>query len=463
MKLQHSLIVTLLTSTTAATASSLRGGKRQVFEKYQELQQHHEQRKLQTSSTDTDSTVPPGPQTPTEYDPVPVSDVSIDAVPDFWTSTATEFIGGVQTGSGMTYNVNFQNIQVSLINSLLMDTCESLNAADSSSTEYGLIGNPDDPNNIYDQPWVEWILSEPKCMQSCVNNADTFFGELTGLQTNTTLNTVSYGDIADETTIQNVINSFQGRSDGFTVANETVRQCIMNYEQFECDGCDPNGLYDAAKNANMSTLQFAPGLVDSCELQLGSAGAFYDETTNSVTSLCNPDSPGVQYNDFMLNGKFSELFTYCGYEFPAGLPGEGTPSYNPYYDFMLAGPYSCYGAAMVGGCQSNATSTGGNTDQCYCMSDQVVDGQDPNTLEGLRCPLYGPTFYMNLKIVWILGGEDYMKAMPGSRVPCAGDNNDHCEQTCGQDDITNFSECKGKYYDVTEAPSGAPTELSDSP
>ncbi|KAL3921173.1 MAG: hypothetical protein SGARI_006748 [Bacillariaceae sp.] len=87
------------------------------------------------------------------------------------------------------------------------------------------------------------------------------------------------------------------------------------------------------------------------------------------------------------------------------------PTNNPYWDFLRGGSYGCYGATMVHGCQSFPSQSGNNTEACYCMTENT-EGSD---LDGIRCPLYGPTFYMNLKIVWIIGGEDYMKAMPGSR------------------------------------------------
>ncbi|KAL3912727.1 MAG: hypothetical protein SGARI_001007 [Bacillariaceae sp.] len=343
--------------------------------------------------------------------------------------------------------MDYQTIAVELMNQMLEPMCADMN--NSSFT----LDPATSSEVIYDEEFVDAMTQEPSCRQTCVDDSDSFFLSVTGLQDTRPgaqgqYNTLLWGDVVTDDIVNNVVASFGD----YQPANDTVRQCVMNYEQFE----EGTRFYDVAYNANKSTYQFAPGINTGdnrqCEIQLGSTGAYYDNNTDSVNSLCNPASPGVQYNEFLLDGSYSALFSYCGYDWSTGTPatitanGVSTPmeaTNNPYWDFIRGGAYGCYGSMMVAGCQNKYSQSGTNTDSCYCMTQNTQGSQ----LDGLRCPLYGPVFYMNLKIVWILGGVEYMKSMPGSRVPCLNNGStDQCSNMCNQTQIEDFNECKGIYY-----------------
>ena len=365
--------------------------------------------------------------------------------PPQYTSSETQVISGFQPGPGYTYGMSFENIGFELISQLLQPVTASLDSSGSDNPSTDLAGDTALPFIIYDSEFVEAQQSSPSCSATCNGNADATFMGIIGMEhdeqgTTQSYNTKLLGDVASQDTIDTMVSYFTSGYP-YVPANETQRQCIMDYTRWA--GTDN---YDASYSANVSTLQFAPGLTnDTCLIQMGSTGAYYNETSGTVNSLCNPDSPGKQFNTYLLNGGYSKLFSDCGYQWPdeSELPSSIKPTGNPYLDFIRGGTYGSYGLLTAGVCQQNVSQSGLNYDACYCVSDNDSNGSD---LDGLRCPMYGPIFYINLKVVWILGGEEYMKNMNGSRVPClkSGMQN-QCSGLCEQTQIQDFSEC-GEYY-----------------
>ncbi|KAL3904376.1 MAG: hypothetical protein SGILL_010095, partial [Bacillariaceae sp.] len=240
----------------------------------------------------------------------------VTTVPDSYTATQTQAVVGFQPGAGYTYVMDYQNIAIELMNQMLEPTCAEMNsynpsASGDSATVSRNLGFSLDPSTsstvIYDEEFVEAITDNyPTCRQTCVDSSDSFFLKKTGLEDSrdgdvTEYNTKTWGDIVNNDTtgiLENVISSF-GK---YEPASDTVRECIMNYEQFE----EGTSLYATAYNANKSTYQFAPGLHigdnRTCEMQLGSTGAYYNETSDTINSVCHPHSPGIQFNLFATNG-----------------------------------------------------------------------------------------------------------------------------------------------------------------
>lgn len=129
----------------------------------------------------------------------------------------------------------------------------------------------------------------------------------------------------------------------------------------------------------------------------------------------------------------------------------------------------------------------------YCTGEDAI---------GVHCPMYGPIYYMNQRILYQLGGVDWMLGMPGtgSRAKCAQGNVeqnctgkidgvddpngmcqpgclcdfDHCssQYNCTKDEVTGMctceqdglqiyeSQCAG--YSTTPMPTNQPTQPSKS-
>ena len=67
-----------------------------------------------------------------------------------------------------------------------------------------------------------------------------------------------------------------------------------------------------------------------------------------------------------------------------------------------------------------------------------------NDATGLHCPMFGPIYYMNLRILYQLGGVDWMLGMPGSRVKCdQGSEEISCADMCRVSPkcLCDFSDC----------------------
>ena len=67
-----------------------------------------------------------------------------------------------------------------------------------------------------------------------------------------------------------------------------------------------------------------------------------------------------------------------------------------------------------------------------------------NDATGLHCPMFGPLYYMNLRILYQLGGVDWMLGMPGSRVKCdQGSEEISCADMCRVSPkcLCDFSDC----------------------
>jgi len=139
-------------------------------------------------------------------------------------------------------------------------------------------------------------------------------------------------------------------------------------------------------------------------------GLWYNEDVREVQAVCNLDSPGRQWNEFAVNGSLNDLFIKCGYEFE-----------NNYWWDITDGP-GCFAALTAAPCQRNISQSGGNHADCYCVAKTAV---------GIHCPVLGPIYYVNTRIMWQLGGLDFMGRMPGRRVFCKRATlADQCTDAC---------------------------------
>lgn len=187
--------------------------------------------------------------------------------------------------------------------------------------------------------------------------------------------------------------------------------------------------------------QFAPyipnipkkTISNKCDQQLGSLGLFFDPELRTpdnpnkadVLSVCNPSSPGKQWNNYATNGNYTTLFKFSGYEFV-----------DNYFSDIVQG-IGCYGVVTAGLCQTCAAAGGGNWDDCYCLLERA---------KGLHCPMFSPIYYMNQRIVYQMGGLQWLLDMPGSRVKCdQGKETDKCTQICKPKCLCDYDECSKKY------------------
>lgn len=259
----------------------------------------------------------------------------------------------------------------------------------------------------------------------------TFSGPIVSLLTShlhpsiTVYNTVSLSQVNDK--LEALFNTLGN----VTVATNEQRTCIMDWEdKAKLLGTENEDLFYAAYITNYSTFQFAPTYNAACDRQLGSAGLFFDEERLEVQSLCNPDSPGLLFNNFALNGSFTRLYEYCGYEFAGGLN---------YWQTWTQG-VGCYAVLTAGICQLPVSQSGGNVPACYCTIEKAT---------GLRCPMFGPIYYMNVRVLGLLGGPELIGRMPGNRVTCHtngtnGAQDSSCSNMCDVVTLQDFSECKDR-------------------
>ena len=257
---------------------------------------------------------------------------------------------------------------------------------------------------------------EPECRKTCDTKSDKYFVELLGLQTSNMPNIVSLGNVTNEYQKKKLIQSF-GRDMGEPLSAE-ARHCIQNPDQFQ------NGTqkYIAASAVKAAVPMFSPPWHDLCGRKLGSMGLFFNNETNCIECICNPNSAGLQLNKLAADGSIDELYDYCGYK---GKSGNGWG-----YD-ILEDP-SCAATLTAAPCQQNITASGGHGWDCYCMYSDTV---------GLHCPVFGPIFYINAKMMWNLGG-DLLDRMPGKRVFCKKAELSDCTDACRIPEKSFFSpEC----------------------
>jgi len=263
------------------------------------------------------------------------------------------------------------------------------------------------------------LASQPNCNVTCNDYADEFFIELNGLETSAevgTPNQVSYGEAVTD---QGILDRVQSSFDNIAVMTKKQRECVLDYQSHE-----GQPYYEAAITFYQALNQFAPYINGTaCDQQLGSMGLYYNTKYDEVQSLCNPDSPGKQFNSYMRTKNesgFTALFEACGYVFE-----------DDYFSDITQG-IGCYGVMTAGLCQTDYAAAGGNHNACYCVMHPA---------EGIRCPMYGPIYYMNQRIVYQVGGMDYVKAMPGKRVKCAQDDTNNCAGMCRSPSIDDFPAC----------------------
>ena len=149
-----------------------------------------------------------------------------------------------------------------------------------------------------------------------------------------------------------------------------------------------------------------------------------EEPETQVMSICNPYSPGKQWNKYLFNDNYTALFELAGYQFV-----------NNYFVDMSQG-IGCN--AMTGAsCQTCRAASGGNWEACYCTLDYAI---------GLHCPMSSPVYYVNQRILYQLGGVDWMLGMPGSRVKCdKGDEELKCDGMCQPKCLCDFDHCSSQY------------------
>lgn len=273
------------------------------------------------------------------------------------------------------------------------------------------------------------IDQQPDCVKTCDEFSDAYYKDLSGLQDSpdNELNTLALDEVASAEQLARLISTMGP----LKVATEKQRHCILTPEIHldELNGPNPD-IYYASVNINASVLQFAPprGEENACDRQLGSMGLYYNADKDEIQAICSPDSPGRQWNDFAANGSLTKLYETCGYEFQQD------------YWKDITQPPGCYAVLSGGPCQKNFSQSGGNSDSCYCVFEEAV---------GLHCPLFAPVYYVNNRIVWQLGGLDFLGRMPGSRVFCdKADVDNKCRDMCETSVLTlnDFPACRGSDY-----------------
>jgi len=146
-----------------------------------------------------------------------------------------------------------------------------------------------------------------------------------------------------------------------------VRECILNSSQFD----EGTVLYIAAEAMKVAVNMFSPPYDDRCGRRLGSMGLFYNNDTNCIECICNPNSPGLQLNALAADKSLDKLYSYCGYK---GKSGNG-------WGYDLEQTPTCAATLTAAPCQQNITSSGGHGWDCYCMYTETI---------GLHCPVFGP-------------------------------------------------------------------------
>ena len=273
------------------------------------------------------------------------------------------------------------------------------------------------------------IAIQPNCRQTCNTEFDTFYGNFSGLQDSpgNVLNTLKLSEVASELKLRELEDSFGP----LKIATKKQRECILTPEVHEDELMGPTPyVYYASEMMSVAVDQFAPGSWDPttgtpCDRELGSMGLWYDSEKNQIQAVCNPDSAGRIWNDFAVNGSLTELFEKCGYEFE-----------QDYWLDMVAAP-ACNALLVAGTCQKNISQSGGNYDSCYCAYGE-------SNGVGIHCPMYGPIYYVNTRVVWQLGGRDYLGNMPGNRVFCNQvDTASSCTNMCETSTLTleDFPAC----------------------
>ena len=128
-----------------------------------------------------------------------------------------------------------------------------------------------------------------------------------------------------------------------------------------------------------------------------------DPAGGQLVSMCKPGMPCKEFNKFLANGSLVESARDCGF-------AEHLLQAVLSKDFIQTG---------AEGLRMQKSSTG-MTDNCYCT---LKNGT------GVRGPVYGPIYYANAKLIYLLGGLELLGLMPGCRVLCADGCNSHCQPT----------------------------------
>lgn len=254
-----------------------------------------------------------------------------------------------------------------------------------------------------------------RCKVTCNQQADDYFVNLTGLQTCSKPNTLTYAEVVGPEALVKI-----GRSFNITPVTKAQAKCIMDYKPAKCHDSEQVNcsnttlqdiLYYTSLNINLSVPMYAPPLEPKSERILGSQGM---ATIDGVpTTLCAAGTPGKMANTFFGNLSYNLLWSACGVEYYDDV------GFKDYIE--NANPQQANHAELFGwACQTLGQGATHEASQCYCMKPGNV---------GLRCPMFGAVWYANAVFVYSIGGLELLGRMPGCRAAECPEAH-ACSQTC---------------------------------
>jgi len=223
------------------------------------------------------------------------------------------------------------------------------------------------------------LFLESVSARNCNEIADEKWAHALGLQTCPAANTLSLLEVVGNRT------ALQALADQFNVEPFSAQQaeCLMN-----------NPKHPAA-TANLQACVPLLAPLDNAttnERRLASLGLMHEPGDGKLVSMCKPSMPCKEFNKFLANGSLAASAHNCG---ALGGLTKALVSLNMQRTIALGYMFQ--------------NSDTGRTSDCYCTRKDGL---------GVRGPVFGPIFYVNAKLIYLLGGLDALGRMPGCRVLC---------------------------------------------
>jgi len=227
--------------------------------------------------------------------------------------------------------------------------------------------------------------------RSCDEQADERWAAALNLRTCDSANTLTLAEVVGNST------ALQALADQFDVEpmSASEAQCLLNNQK------------QPAVTANLQAcvpLLAPPVNATGGEKRLASLGLMHEPTDGKLVSMCKPSMPCKEFNKFLANGSLAASAHECG-------------ALKPLVKALAS--WNMQQTIAEGFLFQNSDT--GRTDNCYCTRK---DGR------GIRGPVFGPIYYVNAKLIYLLGGLEALGRMPGCRVLCpAGNATSTCDPT----------------------------------